>query len=58
MQRGDVLVTWNGEELTGGRRMAELLRESEPGDTVKLGLLRDGRRIEVEITLQARESGD
>ncbi|MHC5023089.1 MAG: M28 family peptidase, partial [Planctomycetota bacterium] len=58
VQGGDILLTWNGEELTGGRRLAELLRAGSPGDVVKLGVLRAGEKIQIEVTLQARESRD
>ena len=39
---GDIVLEWNGEELTGLNRMMQLLRASEDGDVVKLTIDREG----------------
>ena len=53
LRAGDVLLAWNEEELTGGRRLMELLRESKPGEAVTFVVQRDGTNIEVPVTLRA-----
>lgn len=51
---GDRLVRWDGQKLTDVRSWMELLARHEPGDTVKVGVKRDGEEITLEVTLQAR----
>ncbi len=55
IQAGDVLLAWNGEELTGGRKLSELLAEAEPDETVKITLQRGDKNIVVNVTLKARD---
>lgn len=54
---GDRLVSWNGEELTGARAMGGFLSESEAGDKVMVGVIRDGEEMEIEVVLRARGGG-
>ncbi len=49
----DVLLSWNEIELTGGRKLMELLRESSPGDVVDFTVQRGGENIIVKVTLKA-----
>ena len=53
LQAEDVLLAWNDIELTGGRKLMELLKESIPGDIVELTVQRDGENIIVSVTLRA-----
>jgi hypothetical protein len=53
MQEDDVLLAWNDVELTGGRKLMELLRESSPGDVVDFTVQRGGENIIVKVTLKA-----
>jgi membrane-associated protease RseP (regulator of RpoE activity) len=55
IRSGDRIVRVNGAPVTGDR-FRSLTRRLEPGDPMTLGLLRDGR--EVEITLVAAERPD
>ena len=50
--QGDVLLAWNGEELTGGRKLMEMLQASSPGDVVEMTVRRDGENIIVPVTLK------
>jgi S1-C subfamily serine protease len=47
-------VGWDGVPVTDMDGLLELLDEAEPGQEVMLTLLRDGERIEVGLTLEAR----
>lgn len=51
---GDRLVRWDGQKLTDMQSWMALLAEHEPGDEVKVGIIRDGEEITLDVTLQAR----
>lgn len=51
--QGDVLLAWNDEELTGGRKLMDMLQASKPGDVVELTVQRNGKNIIVTVTLKA-----
>ena len=53
LQAGDILLAWDDTELTGGRKLMELLKASAPGDVVTLTVQRNGQNIEIDVTLQA-----
>jgi len=55
LKAGDVLLSWNGEELTGGQKLFELLGMHEPGDKVQLAVQRDGQTMSIDVTLKGRE---
>jgi len=52
---GDVLLAWNGEDLTSMASLVEHLRKHEPGDVVKMTLLRDGETMILDVTLKSSE---
>lgn len=52
----DVIVTWNGSPVESAAQLQRLVRETPAGRTVQLGVVRDGRNRNVEVTLGARES--
>lgn len=53
LQDGDVLLEWNGVELTGGMELMNQLRNAKPGDKATILVQRDGKNIDVEVTLKA-----
>ncbi len=53
LQADDILLAWNDTELTGGRKLMELLKESAPGDIVDFTVQRGGENIIVKVTLKA-----
>jgi S1-C subfamily serine protease len=53
LQANDVLLAWNDVELTGGRKLMELLKESTPGNVVEFTVQRGGENIIVKVTLKA-----
>ena len=55
LQPHDVIVSIQGEEPATVERLRDTLDGKEPGDTVKLGLLRRGERLELEVGI-AEES--
>ncbi|MEZ6243237.1 MAG: M28 family peptidase [Phycisphaerales bacterium] len=54
MLDGDRLVRWDGQKIGDVQHWIELLSKHEPGDVVKVGVLRDGEEITLTVTLEAR----
>ena len=54
---GDVILMWNDKRMDGAADLMERLREHEPGDVVKMKVKRDGKEIEVDVTLKASKGG-
>lgn len=50
---GDIIVAVNGQAIDGVPRLLARLDEYRVGDTVRLTVLRDGKRMEVDVRLQA-----
>ncbi|WP_029590219.1 serine endoprotease DegQ [Franconibacter pulveris] len=48
---GDVIISLNGKPLSSFAELRSRIATTEPGTKVKLGLLRDGKPQEVEVTL-------
>ena len=53
LRKGDVILTWNDKPLDDTPTLMERLREQEPGDVVKMKILRDGKEIMVDVTMKA-----
>jgi S1-C subfamily serine protease len=51
---GDVIVAVNGEDLTQTADLADLISLLEPGESVDLGILRDGEKRTIEVELGER----
>ncbi len=51
LQAGDVILRFNGEELTGTRKLSRLVSEAAPDHRVTLTILRGGREQELTATL-------
>ncbi len=55
LQEADIILAANGRELQGMNDLiAFLARETRPGDTITLRVLRDGQEIDIPLTLSAR----
>ena len=50
---GDVIVQWNDVEVFGLQELFEQLQQHKPGDIVKITVLREGRRLTLDVTLKA-----
>jgi len=55
IEAGDRLVSFDGKPMPGPAELAEFLRACEPGQKVKIGLVRDGDDMTLEVTLVARD---
>lgn len=54
VQKGDLIVTWNGDDVLDVQSWMGLLAQHEPGDVVQVGVLRDGEEKTLSVKLQAR----
>ena len=51
---GPITVAVNGDELTRTADLADLISLLEPGETVQLGVLRDGEKRTIDVELGER----
>jgi serine protease Do len=56
LQVGDVIVKFNGEEVTGGRKLTRLVGEVDPDHQARITVLRNGREQDVTATLEKRKT--
>jgi serine protease Do len=56
VKSGDVIVSFDGERVRSARQLQRLVGETPPDRVVKIGLVRDGKRVEVSAAL-AKSSG-
>jgi putative serine protease PepD len=54
LQKGDVIVSVDGRTVTGSESLTGFVRERRAGETVALGVIRNGELIELTATLTAR----
>jgi C-terminal processing protease CtpA/Prc len=54
IQKDDVIVKWNGERIESAMELSRHLRETPSGRTVRLGVIRGGREMDVDVTLGDR----
>jgi serine protease Do len=55
---GDVIVSFNGTPVTDSRTLRSLVGNSVPGARVTLGLVREGKKIEVQAVLKELPASD
>jgi membrane protease YdiL (CAAX protease family) len=55
---GDIITDLDGEHIAGFTQLAEAVRQHHLGDRVAVGIIRDGRRLEVEVVLGKRPRDD
>jgi S1-C subfamily serine protease len=48
---GDILIAIDGKEVAGQQDVNLLLNRSRPGDTVTLTVVRDGKKMDIKVTL-------
>lgn len=56
VKSGDVIVSLNGKPLSSFAELRSRIATTEPGAKVKLGLIRDGKPLDVEVTLDKSTS--
>lgn len=51
LKQYDVILSLNGEKITTGSDIAEKVMKTQVGDKVTLGIVRDGKQMDVEVTI-------
>lgn len=54
LQKDDVIIKWNSETMESAGDLSRHIRKTPVGQAVKLGVMRDGREIEVNATMGDR----
>jgi len=54
LQRGDIIVSYNGAEIVEGRQFIRLVGETPIGTTARIVVLRQGRRTELRVPIEQR----
>lgn len=54
---GDIIVAINGKDVTSVAQLSNQLDDYKVGDSVRLTLIRDGKRVEVTAALEAEQAG-
>ncbi len=57
LKQGDVVVAVDGKPVSGALSLTAFVREHAVGDTVKLTVIRDGKTVDVDVTLTQRQEG-
>jgi len=50
IKTGDVVVEFDGERVRSARHLSRLVEETASGHTVKLAVMRDGKRMDLDVT--------
>jgi serine protease Do len=50
LRAGDLIVEFDGERVRSARQLTRLVLETPPGRHVRVGVMRDGRRSDLEVT--------
>lgn len=56
LQEGDLITVWNGEPVKNVEDWMPLLATHQPGDTIDVVIIRDGKEITIPMTLKPRQS--
>ncbi len=56
LEEGDVIVSFAGQKVEDTGELVRLVRKQEPGDEVKIGIIRDGKSKDLEVTLGERKT--
>jgi Do/DeqQ family serine protease len=54
LRPGDVIVTFNGAAIADGGQLSRLIQDARIGSTALVGVVRDGRRMELKIPINAQ----
>lgn len=57
MKVGDVIVEADGKRVENGSRLTALIQNKKKGDKIKVGFLRDKKKMNVEVEVEEEETG-
>ena len=55
VKTGDIILQVDGKEMKASTDLLKLIGESKPGDKLKMKVVREGKEMEIEVTLEARK---
>ena len=55
LQQGDIIVSLNEKNVKGLRKLRNAIAATAPGTPIQLGVFREGRQLNVEVTLDKLE---
>lgn len=58
LKRGDVITEINGKKVKGRQDVFNIVGDLEPGSKAKLKIIREGKEMEVTVTLTERTNGE
>ncbi len=58
VQTGDIILSFNGQEITDHRRLSRVVADTPVGSTTQIEVLRNGERVELDITLGRLEESE
>jgi len=56
IEQGDIILSFNGTNVDDPGHLARLMSDAKIGSTATLGILRDGKRISVQVPIRKRTS--
>ena len=56
IKTGDILMTFDGGQITSPKQLQRMVARTKPGDKVKLAVLRNGKKQTIDVTLGKREA--
>ncbi len=56
IKTGDILMTFDGGQITSPKQLRRMVARTKPGDKVKLAVLRNGKKQTIDVTLGKREA--
>jgi membrane-associated protease RseP (regulator of RpoE activity) len=56
LKEHDVIVGFNGKSIGDPNDLRQFIRDTEPGSTVTLGIMRDGKPMDVKVKIEAHPS--
>jgi len=56
LQKNDVIIKWDGQRIESAREVSRQIHETPPGRSVRLGMIRDGKEMHVNVTMGERPS--
>jgi serine protease Do len=54
VRAGDLIRSFDGREVSDGKELRQMLAKRQPGDQVKLGVVRNRESLEIKVTLKRR----
>jgi Do/DeqQ family serine protease len=54
LRRGDIIVGYNGAEITDGRQLLQLVADTPIGSVAAVSVLRKGQRVELKVPIEQR----